>query len=276
MAAAPSLLAGPLLRLTVAGAALAAAWTAWLHPTPLNGVLFVELGMGESLARWCDLFGAGALVLAAFAVFAGFRAAGGVGGLFVGLWFLTQALSAAALGGVAFAELAPLAHAARWGTPLALSLWCLGWWRPSEWLLRLAVAVTFAVHGWEALEHTPAFLDLVFLSELRLESWLGLQVGAGLDQETAEAMLTAIGMFDLVLAALVVLVRWPAVAWYMAFWGALTALSRPMAGGLDWLPEAGLRLAHLGGPLVLACLWQARRRGDDQASEAVPAASEAT
>ncbi len=265
----PSLLVGPLLRVTVAGAALAAAWSAWLQPTPLNGLLFMEFGLDERLAHGLDQLAAGALALAAFGVFAGFRASGAVGGLFVGLWFAAQALASAAVGGELFSHLAPLAHAARWGAPLALCLWCLGWWRTSGWLLRLVVALTFAVHGWEAMQHSPAFMDLIFLTELRLQDTFGLALGGGFGQEGVEAMLTAIGIFDLVLAGLVLFVRWPAVAVYMAFWGALTALARPAAGGLDWLPEAGLRLAHVGAPLALALLWSGLRRSTPPAEPPV-------
>ncbi|MDF1798689.1 MAG: hypothetical protein P1V81_05900 [Planctomycetota bacterium] len=253
----PSRLAGPGLRAVTAIAALTAAYLAFARYTPINSFLFLEHGVDEDLARAIDLAACVALVAGALGTLFGVRSIARVMGVFVGLWFAAIALTTAVLGGEPFAHLAPLAHAARFGLPFALVLWTLRWWRGAEAVLRVALAATFAVHGYEALQHHPGFLDLVFLTKLELESLFHL-AELPFEERQARAILTAIGLLDLVLAGLLLLVRWRAVALYMAFWGLLTALSRVTAGGLEWWPEVGLRVSHIGGPLVLWMIWRAR------------------
>ena len=253
----PSRLVGPALRAVTAVAALTAAYVAFARYTPINSFLFLEHGMDEDLARAIDLAACVALVAGALGTLFGFRSIARVMGVFVGLWFAAIALTTAVLGGEPFAHLAPLAHAARYGLPFALVIWTLGWWSWSEAVLRVSLAATFAVHGYEALQHHPGFIDLVFLTKLEFESMFGL-AEMPFEEAQARAILTAIGLLDLVLAALLLMVRWRAIAVYMAFWGLLTALSRMTAGGLEWWPEVGLRVSHFGGPLVLWLMWRKR------------------
>jgi hypothetical protein len=234
------------LRLCVAVTALTAAWAAWSRPTVVNGLLYFDLGLEEGLARTVDRVAAGLL------------AAGGLLVLLrpwrwpaalVLLWLVALASSITLRGDSEFSGIALPAHATRYGAPLALLLLALPGEAPARGCLRLAAALTFVTHGYEALVHNPHFLDLLLLSARR--------VGARLTEAQASAALDLIGWTDLVVAALVLLTRWRAVALYMAVWGAITAASRVTALGPGAWTEVGLRAANALVPLALALSWSA-------------------
>jgi len=238
--------AGATLRVVVGLSALTAAWQAWHQPSTVNGVLFIELEQSEELARLVDRGAALLLALAGAAVaLRGSR----LGALFIALWLLALAVAKTVGGGTAFSHLALPAQAVRFAAPLCLVLLASGAPRGAEILLRLAAAATFAVHGWEALQHTPAFLDLLILSSSNL-------LDTRLSEATARHLLTVIGWLDLAVAAAVLLRRWRLVAAYMALWGAVTLSSRVTAHGLSLWPEACIRAANAGAPLALWFLWR--------------------
>ncbi len=116
-------------------------------------------------------------------------------------------------------------------------------------ILRGAIALVFLAHGIEALSHHPEFLDLIIVSARKWPGW-------NMSEQVAEQLLTAIGAVDIVVAGLCLVRHWPAVAWYMAFWGAVTAASRVTAGGwaFHW-HEFATRMPHAGLPLALALYW---------------------
>jgi len=115
--------------------------------------------------------------------------------------------------------------------------------------LRWSIAVVFLAHGVEAWQQNPRFLDLLINSTQRL-------FGLSLSQSAAEQWLTAIGMLDIMLAIACVSVRLLKVLWWMAFWGAVTALSRLIANGweISW-HETLIRSSHFGIPLAVVLWW---------------------
>src|SRR5690606_28515112 len=108
---------------------------------------------------------------------------------------------------------------------------------------------TFAGHGIEALAHYPAFVDMLIVAPRNL----GLPA---VSESSAATLLTLIGAVDLLLAGLVLFVRWPQVAAYMAFWGVVTAGARiaTQPWDLGWI-EAAVRTAHFALPFVLLVWW---------------------
>ena len=238
------------LRVAVAGAATAAAFSAWAHYSELNSLLFGHAGFSESAARSVDLGSAVGLVLAAALALLGTRS-WLIG--FAGLWFLLEAGARTVLRGHALPELALLAHSARYLLPLALLLLARGRAGWAEGVLRWAAALTFAAHGVEALAKVPAFLDLLLLTARR--------VGVPATEAQASGLLTVIGLVDLGVAGLVVVRRMRGVALYMLVWGAVTLASRVTAGGLVQWPEALVRLPNAAAPAALFLLWARRERG---------------
>lgn len=234
------------LRLCVAVTALTAAWAAWSRPTVVNGLLYFDLGLEEGLARAVDRGAAALLVLGGLlVVLRPWRWPAAL----VLLWLVALASSITLRGDSEFSGIALPAHATRYGAPLALLLLGLASEAPAAWCLRLAAALSFATHGYEALVHNPHFLDLLLLSARRA----GLRVA----EADARLALDLIGWADLLVAGLVLLTRWRAVALYMAAWGALTAASRLSALGPGAWTETGLRAANALVPLALALAWRA-------------------
>lgn len=124
----------------------------------------------------------------------------------------------------------------------------------AERIARVAIALTFASHGFEALQHYGPFIDMLIVSAESLFSWR-------LPEYLALKLLTAIGVIDLLAAALVVLSRSRSVAWYMACWGLITAAARLVAYGVigGWYPCV-IRSAHWALPLMLALAWRRATR----------------
>jgi len=148
-------------------------------------------------------------------------------------------------------------EAVRWGAPLALILWLpwpgrqqISWRRVGTvlWLLRLAAAGTFSVHGYEAIRTNARFIDLIIAAGYRL---LDQQVS----EPTAGRILLVIGIIDIALALLLVTRRWRWVAFYMAAWGFITATSRVILLGPGGYPEMLLRAANGGVPLAIGLAW---------------------
>lgn len=169
-------------------------------------------------------------------------------------FLLTEACLIAKMGGVGHAEWAPAAHALRYGTPFALAL--LAMKAPFgeaqvTMLLRVALAFVFFTHGAECLLHFPRFIDLIIGSA---DNLLGVRV----TESQAKSLLTSIGLVDLFAGVLVLARPNPALLWWMAAWGLITALSRITSLGWDAYREVLLRATHLAVPLALVLY---RRRG---------------
>ena len=165
------------------------------------------------------------------------------------LWLLVNAQAIAMSGGKAFAELAVLGHATRWGTLTALAI--LFFRNPkgdriANWVLRIACSLTFAVHGYEAFQLNPPFQDLLYIT--------AEHVGVGLSEWFCHVLLRIIGIMDLLLAVSVVTVHHRRLLFWMGCWGLITAASRPIAMGLEAWPEFAMRLPNSVAPLLVLLL----------------------
>lgn len=188
-------------------------------------------------------------------------------------WVLAWSVSTVLLRANAFAFLAPAAQGVRWLLPLAaLYVWHGLGWRERRGrhdgetfsnlseprrtrfagLLRVGIALTFAAHGYEALEQNPKFVDLILLTADRMLGW-------ELSQAFAQVALAVIGWMDIAMSLAVLLLRSPGLALWMTIWGALTAFSRITALGFaaGW-GETMLRVGNFAVPLMLFLLWQAK------------------
>ncbi len=191
----------------------------------------------------------------------------------VGLYLLAEACLTMHVGGRAFAQLAPAAAALRFMTPLVTPFVLASYLksfrlveprpvmtaasatsaRMGRWLLKLAVAVVFITHGYEAIMHHPQFIDLVIGTGTRMfDVWL--------DESKVTRLLTLIGTVDIIVGV-ALLFRWsPTLLGWAAFWGLLTALSRMTAYGWGAYPDVLLRSTHFGVPLALLLLsWRSSR-----------------
>jgi len=215
----------------------------------------MEAGLPENVASLIDQLAAGVLLaVAVSAIVRPIRALL----LFSAAWMVAVSFAIWTNPGSTVDDLAPIAHAVRVAAPLGLIFLLprsgekltLGIARTSIalWILLLGAAATFVAHGLEALQHYGRFVDLIIGSA---KTWLGWNVS----QSNAENLLTAIGIHDLLLAALLLLRRWRWVAGWMALWGFITAFSRVTStGGADW-HQSLIRIANGGVPLALFLAW---------------------
>ncbi|MBT6254382.1 hypothetical protein HOI83_04090 [Candidatus Uhrbacteria bacterium] len=109
-----------------------------------------------------------------------------------------------------------------------------------EWVLRIAVAGEFIGHGVFALQGK--------------EGWFKYFEAIGImDPDTIVSILFAVGIMDLLLAALVILRPIKIAILWMAFWGLWTALIRwPLGPDPFW--DFVERSANWGAPLALLLL----------------------
>lgn len=117
----------------------------------------------------------------------------------------------------------------------------------AQWVLRVAVAGEFLGHGVFALQGKADWIK-----------WTSQLTGA--DMATAATIVTAIGVLDILVAAIVLLKPVRAVLLWAAFWGAWTALVRPLVGMPVW--DFVERWANWGAPLALLLLmgWPKTRK----------------
>jgi uncharacterized membrane protein YphA (DoxX/SURF4 family) len=118
--------------------------------------------------------------------------------------------------------------------------------RIANWVLRIACALTFAVHGWESFQLNPPFQDLLYIT--------AGHVGIGLSEWVCHGLLRAIGVMDLVLSVSVVAIHHRRLLFWMGCWGLITAASRPIAMGLDAWPEFAMRLPNTVAPSLVLLL----------------------
>ncbi|MEX1024696.1 MAG: hypothetical protein WD226_06415 [Planctomycetota bacterium] len=242
------------LRVGLALQCATAAVFAWRYPSPINSMLFLQWGVDEEVAFLIDRALVGLLGLLTLGVLVLARAPTFVATAFIfAAWAVAESLGHSDLAG----RLSVFAQAVRFLAPLGLWLLLMRTVPSKLWgerLLRFAIALTFAVHGSEALMQHPVFLDLV----LGAGRWFERVGGATLTEEGAGDILTVIGVVDLLLAGLVLVVRSRAIALWMAFWGLATAASRWVERGDDGVLVALLRSMNVATPLALFFIWSRR------------------
>ena len=185
--------------------------------------------------------------------------------LVLSLWLLLISIGSMLNGGKKFYELSIMAHATRWGLPLFI--WALlfsekhkkysaRFKRMSLYLLIICTSLTFGIHGLEAWRLNPPFQDLIYS--------FGAIFNVDISSEIIHRMLKVIGAMDMILALLIIFVRHPAVFLWMAFWGFITALSRPLTLGFDAWPEFAMRIANSALPFILFYIYKTQKQTQEQ------------
>ena len=175
--------------------------------------------------------------------------------ILMSLFFMTEALLTAEMGGGFAAWIAPFAHSLRFGWPWVLLGLLLSASTHSASHERLAMrfagfltAMTFIAHGTEALLGHPKFIDYLIVASQRLTPWR-------LPEQGASALLLAIGAVDILVALWAILMPHRFVFYYMAIWGLITAAARIIFAGWNGVPDFLLRAPHFMVPyLVGRCL----------------------
>ncbi len=108
-----------------------------------------------------------------------------------------------------------------------------------EWVLRVAVAGEFLGHG-----------VLAVLGKQQWTLWISRMTGA--DTVLAAQLLLLVGLFDVLIAVVVLLRPIRAALLWATFWGFWTALVRPLMGESIW--DFIERFANWGAPLALLLL----------------------
>ena len=114
-------------------------------------------------------------------------------------------------------------------------------------IFRWGLALTFATHGWEAIESHPSFIDLIIVAGQRLT------VG-DIPESFARNLLFVIGAIDLVCAVAVLWRPTRLLLVYMSLWGLISALSRVIFNPANGVYEALIRVSHAGVPILVILL----------------------
>lgn len=105
-----------------------------------------------------------------------------------------------------------------------------------EWVLRIAIAGEFIGHGVFALQGKA--------------QWIGwIHQLTGTNKEFAAQLLFFIGLFDILVALMILIKPMRAILLWAAIWGFWTALVRPLVGEPIW--DFVERWANWGAPLAL-------------------------
>jgi len=180
--------------------------------------------------------------------------------LVAGMYIFLQAFAIVQNGGKGFSDLAIGAHATRY----TLAVLLMGYsflhgvkkehkvtYQKGLFLLgAIACSATFAVHGWEAYNLNAGFVDLIIGSA----HLLNLHPS----QASVTKLLVIIGIMDMVLATLVLLYPSRKLLYWMAFWGLVTALCRPLSMGISSWHETAIRAGNFVLPFCLAMLVSAK------------------
>lgn len=259
-----------LLRVAVLGFCIGIAVTIFGKlGTGINGYFFLEHGIPHGDIAPVERWVAVALVAVAFAAFLrphwGFL-------LPIATLILLESLARRFNGGAPFAEWTPLAYGLRIAAPLALAMLFsteLHRWlgaklalQSTGWVLRIAIAVVFTIHGIEAFLGHPRFIDYIIGTSWNL-------FGYEIAESTTRIIMQVIGVVDIVVAAAVIIRPARPVLYWMAFWGFITALSRVTTFGLSHHYEVLVRFSHFLAPLALLLILSALRNMRSEA-EAQP------
>jgi hypothetical protein len=144
------------------------------------------------------------------------------------------------VGGKHFSELSVFAHFARIVLPLAYLYYLRKEFAISLWLLKSGITITFATHGWEALQANPVFIDYL----------IGFFYFS-IQEQTAIYLLMMVGVLDLLVAMFIWKPSCMLALYWVVFWGFLTAVLRVYDAGLDNFPEFLVRIPNFSLGLIL-------------------------
>jgi hypothetical protein len=114
-----------------------------------------------------------------------------------------------------------------------------------EWLLRIGVAGEFLGHGLLAVGGKADWVG-----------WISQMTGVA--SNTAVTMLLVIGIWDIVVAGIILVKPVKPILLWAAFWGFWTALVRPLVGQ-SWLDFVE-RSANWAAPLALYYFYKSKGR----------------
>ena len=112
-----------------------------------------------------------------------------------------------------------------------------------EWLLRVGVAGEFLGHGLLGIGKKADWIQWI----MKL---------AHVDQATATTLIVLIGVFDVIVAGIVLIKPIRPILLWAAFWGFWTALVRPLVG-VGWLDFIE-RSANWAAPLALYYFYKSK------------------
>lgn len=210
--------------------------------------------LGASGARVVDTAIVVLAITAGLAMGSGRRWSTVAGGGIAGAVMLTVSIAEVLHGGHFGSWLAPAAHAVRWATPIVIAALAMGATSATAiQALRGLAGLVFVAHGMECLLGHPGFIDFLIRVPDRL--W-----GLAVDETRASWVLTAIGALDVLVGTAVSLGAGLVVTGWMTLWGFLTACVRLLYwGGSGW-PDALVRVANGGVPLLVAMSMLQRAR----------------
>ena len=107
-----------------------------------------------------------------------------------------------------------------------------------EWILRVAVSMTFFGHGIFAILGNP--------------NWIKYLEFVGFSIETAEKVILMIGVLDVLVAIIILIKPYKYLVLWAFLWTFSTALVRPLAGESIW--QFVERASNWAVPLALFCL----------------------
>jgi len=120
-----------------------------------------------------------------------------------------------------------------------------------EWVLRVGVFGTFIGHGCTALLVKP--------------NWISLITCFGFSSDMAAKMLPVIGIFDIIIAFIVLLKPYKGILYWAVFWTFITALSRVVAnqGILEFIE----RFSNVACPLALLIYINSKEKSSLEKTE---------
>lgn len=149
------------------------------------------------------------------------------------VFFLLDSILGIWIGGAWFSEWQLLAHMGRTVVPMAFHLSNRGNVKLALIWMRWGLTFTFFVHGIEAWQSHPNFIDYIIGFSRR-----------SLSEAEVKIVLKSIAVIDVIAAiGLFYKLQKPAIIW-MLIWGFLTALIRVWEGGWIMYPEMFVRLPH--------------------------------
>jgi hypothetical protein len=122
------------------------------------------------------------------------------------------------------------------------------------WAIKVAIAITFIAHGYEALSLHPKFVDFIIKT-------FRIYLGVSLSEATSRYMLYVIGALDVLAALGLLMFTNKTSIVYMIFWGALTAFCRVLYDPTNGLADTLSRVSHFAMPLSLYMLYFAKANG---------------
>jgi hypothetical protein len=120
--------------------------------------------------------------------------------------------------------------------------------------MRVFLALIFLSHGIAALKMHPVYVDYIIGFSFSLSN-------SYLSQQSAENLLIAIGILDIISAvALVLFLKKPLLYWFIV-WGFVTAFLRIVDAGWMNFPEFLIRAPHFFIPILLLLgLYKSERK----------------